>query len=73
MKGRIPPGAPKEVYDAILTAQRALVEARGQLIESQGPQDLAHVLSCLHRVANQVEHAMKACARACSDADSGAT
>jgi hypothetical protein len=73
VKANFQGGAAKEVYDAILTAQRALVEARGQLIDSQRPDELGAVLACLHRAASNVESAMKACARACADGESDAS
>jgi len=71
MRGKVRESIPKEIYDAVLTAQRALVEARGQLLESQSPEHFAQVLACLHRANAQIEQAMEACARAC--AQSGPT
>jgi hypothetical protein len=49
------------VHRDIAVAQRALVEARGRLLEAGNREDLAAVLSSLRRAAEHVDGAIKGC------------
>jgi hypothetical protein len=53
--------ARRRVHDEIAGAQRALVEARGRMLEARSRSHLEAVLASLHRAAEHVDTAASRC------------
>ena len=51
----------QRIHRDIAVAQRALVEARGRLLEAGNREDVAAVLSSLRRAAEHVDGAVQGC------------